>query len=218
MSEFGGLDFSAPAEGQSSSSESLSEEALARLQANAAAIAAIRKEEKLSKQKDDVLAQILLKFLQDSRYSHLFSLIARLIARNCPSIFILSIISLVHAPAKAELDEYIARTFTEQERKVVYDTALQVLNSQDLHATVLQWLTSVQMVLSSSVATILQSLLIDEKNIDGAVLQLSTFIVKDFFDQHEKQLPYEQVQPMVLQLLHSILVPYVAQLQKNKLA
>src|SRR3989338_2538414 len=108
MSEFGGIDIGAPGEGIAGATdraapekrrpappEQLSEEAKQRFAAAAAAMAQIRREEKRSKKRDDQVARVILQFLAQDSNTHLFLLISRLVARDCPSIFILSIISLI---------------------------------------------------------------------------------------------------------------------------
>src|SRR3989344_9696313 len=95
MSDFGGLDIGATQEGASNASEQLSEDAKARFAAAAGAMRQIRREEKKSKKKDDRVAQVIMKFLGNQQDAHLFTLISRLVARDCPSIFILAVISLI---------------------------------------------------------------------------------------------------------------------------
>jgi len=56
----------------------------------------IQKEEKKAKKKDDGVAQVILQFLTDDQRTHLATLIARLVALDCPSPFILSILSLIN--------------------------------------------------------------------------------------------------------------------------
>jgi hypothetical protein len=215
MSELGSIDFGDAQGGVSSSAEGLSEEAVARLQANAAAIAAIRKQEKQTKKGDDAVVSLLLQFLNDAHYSHLFTLIARLIARNCPSIFILSIIALVHTLAAEEVERVLDRHFATETRKGITETALSQMQDLIVNERIVEWLTSVQMILSLNPDGIIRSLLLDEKNIDGSVLQLTAFIMADYFALQQKAVTYEQVQPVAMQLLQSILAPYISAIQKS---
>lgn len=100
MSEFGGPDILGPSEGGSSAPEQLSEQAKQRFAAAAAAMQQIQREEKRSKKRDDQVAKAIVQFLGQDEHTHLFLLISRLVARDCPSIFILTILSLIHDAAE----------------------------------------------------------------------------------------------------------------------
>ena len=110
MSELGGLDVGMPDEGTGGAPETLSEDAKARFAASAAAMQQAKKEEKKSRKKDDRVAQVIMKFLGNQKDSHLFTLISRLVARDCPSIFILAIISLVDEDSLKAFQEYLKDT------------------------------------------------------------------------------------------------------------
>ncbi len=71
-----------------------------------AAIKQIQKEETRKKQDDDALAKLIVQFLGQGKTVY-FLLISRLIAKNIPSDFILSIIALVYVPAKQVISKKI---------------------------------------------------------------------------------------------------------------
>src|SRR3989338_8797691 len=96
-----------PDEGLTGVSEALSEEAKQRFAAAAAAMQHIKKEEKKSKKRDDQVAQVIIQFLGEERHARLFVLISRLVARDCPSIFILAILSLTHEKSLQTVEEYL---------------------------------------------------------------------------------------------------------------
>ena len=110
MSELGGLDIGMPDEGTGGGPEELSEDAKARFTAAAAAMKKAKKEEKKSRKKDDRVSQVIIKFLGDPDNAHLFTLISRLVARDCPSIFILAIISLIDEESLEETKNYLRET------------------------------------------------------------------------------------------------------------
>ncbi|MCA9371252.1 MAG: hypothetical protein KC680_04800, partial [Candidatus Peregrinibacteria bacterium] len=172
MSELGGLDIGIPDEGQGSVSEGLSEDAKARFAAAAAAMQQIRKEEKKSKKKDDRVVQVIMKFLGSQQDSHLFALISRLVARDCPSIFILAIISLIDEESLAVVQEYLKETTNKDAREMV-DESMALTKANDMDAetnrTLVDWITRMQMVLSVTPDKILLKLMIDERNVDGSV-------------------------------------------------
>src|SRR3989344_2823949 len=106
MSETG-LDIGAPGEGASGAPEQLSEEAKQRFAAAAGAMMQIQREEKRSKKRDSRVAKTILQFLQDDRYTHLFVLISRLVARDCQSVFILPLLSLINEDCRTVVKEYL---------------------------------------------------------------------------------------------------------------
>lgn len=220
MSEFGGLDVGLPDEGGNGVSEQLSEEAIARFAARAAAIKQLKKEEKKSKRKDDAVVRIIIQFLQNKKNSHLFVLISRLIARNCPSIFVLSVLSLVNEEALTEVERYLEEQYN-QSPKEASQAGLALLSTaldDSTNALLVEWITRMQMTLALTPDAIIRPLLLDEKNIDGTLLQLATFIVQDFFKSRQKNLPFESIQPMTASILQTVLAPYIAEIQKRVLA
>jgi hypothetical protein len=215
MSEYGSFELGNVSEAQAGAKEGLSEEALQRLKANAAAIQAIRVEEKKSKQKDSAVANVLLQFLQDARYNHLFTLIAKLVSRNCPSIFILSIIALIHEPAKAEVQQYLAAEYSSKDMSEISLKTASAEQTDPVKIAILPWITDMQMVLAIHSEQILRSLLVDSKNIDGALLQLTIFCLQEHYKRFSRAANYNDIQPIALQLLHTVLIPYLAVLQKS---
>ncbi|PIR52607.1 hypothetical protein COU76_05535 [Candidatus Peregrinibacteria bacterium CG10_big_fil_rev_8_21_14_0_10_49_10] len=221
MSELGGLDIGAPDEGIAGAPEELSEEAKQRFAAAAAAMQQIRREEKRSKKRDDQVARTIIQFLGQDQYAHLFVLISRLVARDCPSIFILSILSLIHEGCLKEVEEYVAESgHKSAEETMEESTKLTTTGELDpaMNRAIVAWITRMQLVLSLSPEKILTKLMIDEKNVDGTVLQLATFIVKDFFQSHGRNVAFEKVQPLTASILQSVFEPFIERVQKAFLA
>lgn len=217
MSELGGLDVGAPDEGTGGVSESLSEDAKARFAAAGAAMAQIRKEEKKSKKKDDKVAQVIIKFLGDDKNSHLFTLISRLVARDCPSIFILAIISLIDDESLTVVSDYL-KEITEKDAHETVDESMALTKTGDLDAetnrAMIDWITRMQMVLSTNPEKILLKLMIDQKNIDGTVLQLTTFVLQRFFEQRKKSAQFEKLQPLTASILQTVFEPFIGAVRK----
>lgn len=217
MSELGGFELDGGAEGVSGASEQLSEQAKEQFAENLRAIKQLRKQERKSRKKDDAVAQIIIQFLGNKQYAHLFVLISRLVARNCSSVFILSILSLIHAEAKLAVEQYLADQYQKTAEQLTAEST-NLANTQTDNAIILEWITRIQMVLSLDSEAILRSLMIDEANIDGTLLQLSTFIVQEFYKSQQRPVPFEQVQPLTANLLQSVVAPYLVVVQKKILA
>ncbi|MBM3231735.1 hypothetical protein FJZ28_05455 [Candidatus Peregrinibacteria bacterium] len=227
MSEMGGLDIGMPQEGGGSASEQLSEEAKQRFAAAAAAMQQIRREEKKAKKKDDKVAQIIMQFLSDQQNAHLFTLIARLVARDCPSIFILAMLSLIHEVSMQEVKEYLGETMGKTAEDMVNDAVrpggseIALTSGGELDAgtnhDIVVWITRMQMVLSREPEKILMKLLIDDRNIDGTVLQLATFILQRYCEQHRKSAEYENLQPLTASILQTVFGPFIGGVRKRLL-
>lgn len=217
MSEIGGLDVGVPDEGQGGVSEGLSEDAKARFAAAGAAMAQIRKEEKKSKKKDDRVAQVIMKFLGNQKDTHLFTLISRLVARDCPSIFILAIISLMDEESMHVVEEYLKESLEKDAHETV-DESMALTRAGELDAetnrALIDWITRMQMVLAVSPDKILLKLMIDEKNIDGTVLQLTTFVLQRFFAGRGKNAEFEKLQPLTASILQTVFEPFIGNVRK----
>lgn len=232
----------APTEGEGKPLEGLSEEAKQRFAAAARAMQEERRREKQAKKKDDQVARAIIQFLNDDRYAHLFILISRLVARNCPSIFILGILSLIDGECLKATEEY----FAEQREPTAHETVEESIHGKDGRAMTLiegkeleesvsrkliDWITRLQMVLTHEAERILASLLLDPSaefipskaeglgagpHIDGSVLQLTVFVLQEFFRTEEKkELPYEKAQPLTASILQTVFEPFLEQVKRR---
>lgn len=217
MSEFGGLESFTPGEGSNAASEGVSESAKQRFAQAQQQTKQLAKEEKKARKRDDKVASTIKQFLADDRYSHLFQLISRLAAMDCPSIFILSLLSLIHQGSLETVEDYIA------EHKMVLETpdmtslvmAGKSKLAPELQEKILFWTARLELVMSTDAQKILSRLMVDEGNIDGSVLQLATFVLVDFFSQSDSPIPYEELQPLTIKILQDILEPYMEMMEKH---
>ncbi len=220
MSEeiIGGLDVDGgPGEGGSGVSEQLSENARQKFAAAAAAMQQIKREEKQSKKRDDQVANAIIQFLGDEGNAHLFTLIARLVARNCPSIFILAILSLIHEGCQQAVQEYLKESGHKSAEDAVDESMALTKTGEldpDVNKALVSWITRMQMVLSMSSGKIIARLMVDEKNIDGSVLQLTTFVLQDFFEERKKAMPFEKLQPLTASIMQAVLQPFMKEARK----
>ena len=217
-----GGDILGPGEGGSGAPEQLSEEAKQRFAASAAAMKALQREEKKSKKRDSRVVQTIIKFLNDDRYSHLFLLISRLVARDCPSVFILAILSLIDEESRTVVAEYLQEGG--REVPALEGPAFAVVKGSNLDAQtneeLLQWVTRMQLVLSMEAKEILRRLIVDEDNVDGTVLQLATFVLQEFFTMklpNKEELPFEQLHPLTAGILQSVMEPFMDEMDRKAL-
>ncbi len=210
----------APGEGQPSGNEQISEEKRQAFAGATQAIQQIRKEEKKAKKRDDGVAQVILQFLTDDQRIHLATLISRLVAINCPSHFILAILSLISAPCAQAVDDYI----NEQKPEVftpLTDTALMPLEHQlsaDATRAMADWMSRIDAVLDVDAPAILRAIVIEENNIDGTILQLTTFVLQEFLTSHGKESEFEKLQHVAVGLLQSVLTDHMQAHMERRLA
>lgn len=214
MSELGNLEMGMPGEGQSKAPEQLSEAAKARFAAAASAMMQIQREEKRSKKRDSKVAKTILQFLQDDRYTHLFVLISRLVARDCPSVFILAILSLINEECRTVVKEYL-----QEMREAAADTVddnMQIAEGESLDAVanriMIAWITRLQMVVAQDSKKILEKLMLDETNIDGTVLQLTTFVIQEFFKSPAgggRDGEFQTLQGLSVSILQTVFEPFL---------
>jgi len=220
MSEFGGFESFTPGEGQGAGLEGLSEEAKQRFAAAAQAMQQLRREEKQAKKKDDQVARTIIQFLNDPAHTRFFILISALVGRNCPSIFILGLLSLVNEECLKVVKEY----FSEQEEPdapETVDESIALIQGKELdqgtHHQLVDWITRLQMILAHDPERILRSLLVDEERIDGAVLQLAVFVLEEFFEKRGKALAYEKAQPLTASILQTVFEPFMGAVEKKEI-
>ena len=69
--------------------------------------------------------------------------------------------------------------------------------------------------LKAEIAASAARLMVDEGNIDGEVLQLTTFVLVDFFRDMGTPIPYEELQPLTIKILQDILEPHMDMMAKH---
>ncbi|OGJ62756.1 hypothetical protein A3A67_03505 [Candidatus Peribacteria bacterium RIFCSPLOWO2_01_FULL_51_18] len=215
MQEFGGPESYTPGEGAGQTKEGVSEQAREKFQQAAQQIKQILREEKKARRRDDRVAQTILQFLGEDQYAHLFQLIARLAARDCPSIFILAVLSLIHRGSHEAVEEYIAEN--KISIKDPADSAALFKGGKlppEIKKTLLLWIQRLQLIMSIYAEKILLKLMVDESNIDGAVLQLTTFVLVDFFESEKLPIPYQELQPLTIKILQDVIEPHLPRIEQ----
>jgi hypothetical protein len=76
------------------------------------------------------------------------------------------------------------------------------------------WITRLQIVLSLDPRGILLRLMTDEKHIDGTVLQLTTFVLQEFFQKQKKEIAFEKLQPLTASILQTVFEPFIPEVRK----
>lgn len=201
MQDFGGAESFVPSENVGAASEGLSEEARARFQAQAAAAAQVRKEEQKSKKRDDGVAQAILAFLTDTQRKHLASAIAMVVARDCPSPFILSLLSLINDDCRNRTLEYI--------KESVPDTALQAERA-DAAKEMAMWTERMSKVLATDTTHTVRAFLVEGGQLDISLLNLASAIVQEFAVQQGNALARPAAEQAVNRVLAQVFGPHMS--------
>jgi hypothetical protein len=210
MQELGGMESAAPSEGGGSASEQLSEAAKERFAQASKQIKQIIKEEKKARKRDDSVAKTIMQFLGDEKYAAFFPLISHLSARDCPSIFILALLSLIHEPSAVSVEDYIRdNRMTIDESTAESTDAIGTSLPPELRKRILSWISRLELVMSIDARKILVRLMVDEENIDGTVLELTTTVLVEFFARADRPIPYDDLQPLTMGILQTVIEPYV---------
>ncbi len=202
MSEMG-FESAAPSEDGGNASEGLSEQAKAKFAAGQAAMVQNQKEEKKAKKKDDSVAQVIIQFLTDEQKTHLATLISRLVAVDCPSHFILAILSLINDDCRKAVEEYLK----EQGMDEANMQTLPTVQGNELAAdnkAFATWIVRMQAVLAADSQRIVKSLLVEDGNIDGTVLQVTVFVLQDYLEGTGKKPNFEELQQLSINILQSV--------------
>jgi hypothetical protein len=212
MFDVGGSESFIPSEGDARSPEQI-REAQQRFAGTSGALQQIARDEKKAKKRDDGVAAAILRFLTDQQKIHLATLISRLVARDCPSSFILAILSLINDECRKAAEDYLKEQLPEIEEKLLRETSELVSQSGELDATenmrLASWVQLLELTLDADGGRIVTSLLIDRDNIDGTVLQLTTFVLQDHLQSIGKETTFEQLQPIAGGILQSLFEPHM---------
>lgn len=215
FSETGGLEMGAPDEG-AGGSEQASEQAQERFAASQAAAKQAAKDERKAKKRDDGVARMILQFLTDNQRTHLATLISRLVSRDCPSIFLLAILSLINPDCRQVVLDYLKERADQPEE--VQD--LSVAPGTEIAGgdpEFVPWIDRIQQVLRYEHHPVLKALMIDAQNIDGTVLQLTSFVIQEFLQGQGKEAAFERIQNLTVSILQSTFQPYLEVLQQHML-
>jgi hypothetical protein len=219
MSEFGGPESFAPGEEGSGVSEAAREQASQRFAASQQAAKQQQKDEKKAKKRDDGVAQVIMQFLTDTQKTHLATLIARLVARDCPSTFVLAILSLINDRCMQTVEEYLAERDINPETTHVDQSMVPVTAAltADDGERLGNWMIRTDLVLRSDTDAILNALIVDDRNIDGTILQLTSFVLQEFLTARGKNPEFEQLQKLSAGILQSLFTPHMHARMKRRL-
>ncbi|MBI5411778.1 hypothetical protein HZA43_01220 [Candidatus Peregrinibacteria bacterium] len=177
------------------------------------ALAQLWKEEGKVKAQDDKLAKIIVRFLNDPANTHLFLLIARVVAQNVPSEFIIAILSLIDEGAQVEIQNFLAAPAEKNEAKLEFSPppsqALALRSSTNFSALpaedkvrIDQWIQKLQLVALKMPYRVLDTVAFKprgaaERQISPAVWQFASIVLRDFLNKRHATIDFALLQDFI---------------------
>ncbi|MFH1284091.1 MAG: hypothetical protein ABIH78_00685 [Candidatus Peregrinibacteria bacterium] len=180
----------------------------------AAQIAAIKKEEGRQKKKEEELLKILLKFVKTSHKSELVLLISRVLEKNIPANFILAAILLGNEDIKSEVGDFLML-----KTPAGTGTSLMFFGEKDaamplkLKIEIDDWIKNMLFQAEESPHKLLKTAYEAEPPSDkpaakkpaAVLIQLLTFVLRDFLEQHDVFKSYENLREFSMFIAKGIL-------------
>lgn len=146
-----------------------------------------QQEERRKKGQDDVLAKIIVQFLNTPRYSGFFLLIARALAKDIPSDFLLAILALIHKDSAQILeDKNIPRKTPPRPQDSAFPP--------ELSAPLGEWTTLMYSVSTAEPHRVLETILDESWELDANILQLFCLVLREFFFFKKFETPFQNIQ------------------------
>lgn len=145
-----------------------------------------QKQEKKKKDQEDVLSNIILQFLKNKKYSGFFLLISRILSKNVPADFILSLLALIHQESAKILDAKKIPLKKAPPQKTTFPP--------EIMKPLSSWTTLIFSVSSANPHKILETVLDHEWKLDNNLVQLFSLILKEFFAFKKFDTPFENIQ------------------------
>jgi hypothetical protein len=226
LESFDGFD-----QGEGMSSASL-EKLRERMKAAAAQIKQIKKEEKKQKQKEDELVKILIKFVKTSQNKELTLLISRALEQNIPANFILAVIFLSNPDLEAQVNNFLLLEKGESEATGQDLIFFKEDESMPLKIRIRldQWLKELlaqseekpeKMLKNSYDIEFMRNedreVIKEVKTIKVILIQLLSFVLRDFLEQNEIDEEYEKLKNFSKFMIKGILTKTRENYENRKL-
>lgn len=191
-------------EGESQGNAEASEKFREQMRKSAKAIAAMGVHQQIQKKKEDQLARLLVKLLQDDNKGDVIFLVVKLLQENVPGAFILAILSISDAELEEELKKALAETPVAHALDI--DLPMQLSLPQELQEELHSWmkllLHSGLMLPGKTLATVLTH----EQKLKSIVLDLFDYSLELYFERHGMQTSEEQLRSFGLLSLQAVLI------------
>lgn len=150
-------------------------------------------QEKKQKEQEDVLAKIIMQFLRNNKYSGLFILLSKTLAKNIPADFLLALLSLIHKDSFDALQVKDIPISKEKERHINTEKNIKSAFPKELSAPMVQWTTLLFSVGSHHPHKVLETILDHNWKLDKNLSQLMSLIILEFFKHKKYSVPFPNI-------------------------
>lgn len=177
------------------------------MRAATAQLQALQKSEQKQRKGDQKLVKILLKFLKTSKKTDILLLVSRVLEQNVPANFVLSLIILGNEEMQkdAEMDLKMlpsGKKFDEAEQVeaakalTFFGTDEKVL-SMKAKIEIDNWIKNMYEQAEEKPYKVVRTILDFEGNVKLIIVQLATFVLRDFLEENSLPAKYERLKEFV---------------------
>lgn len=179
---------------------------------------ALKKAEGKARAKDDRLAKVIGKFLQTQSNTSVMLLISRCLDHNIPAGLILGILALVEVEAQKEFEVVLGESAQLLEAPEIGNRAL--VKSGEFPPEIKQaldvWSFGLLEFGLTQPTRLLATAISPEGEIFPSLLQLNTFIIRDFLEEKKVEIEFKKIEEFAEFVLHSILGKIKLQMEETK--
>ncbi len=166
--------------------------------------------ERRKKSQDDILAQIIVQFLKNPRYSGFFLLIARALSKNIPSDFLLAILALIHKDSAQILqDKNIPRKNPPKSHTSSFPP--------ELSSPLSEWTILLYSVSTAEPHRVLETILDESWELDVNIVQLCSLVVREFFFFKKFETEFSHIQQFSENFLKTLSTDLENQIQNQQI-
>ncbi len=203
----------------------ISPEAERRFKDQHAAVKKLWKEEQKFRKDDNKVAAIIIKFLQNPSRTKFFILLARLVARNVPSAFLLALLSLINEESEKETLLQLNQSETGAELPPAEKPKSIELRSDvgefqklppEIKSRIDMWTQNIFKVGQLTQEKILHSLTNEDSTVEETFFQLGTFVLQDYLDTHKIKNDYQEIRNFIDVIFRKMLHHYMTMISAKK--
>jgi hypothetical protein len=183
-----------------------------RIKAASAQIKAAKVQEQKKRKKEQNLIAILIKFVKGNQKKDIMLLIARLLEENLPPLLILSIVMLGHEDLVKEVELEGEKT---DNQALAFFEKEQVL-PLEIKVEIDKWIKNVLTQALDNPKKLLKTVYDADENIKLPLIQLSSFILRDFLESKKQETDYEKLKEFSDFFLNGVLKQVKKQQETQK--
>lgn len=200
-----------------------------RMKAAAAQLQAIQKQEKQQKKSEDELIKILLKFIQGDQNRDILLLVSRLLDRNVPAGFIISLLMISYEDIQKELNIFLLPAISPENENSAEQSRIsgssQNLPEVHLGDKVLplkikialgNWINEINRRVRETPHKLFKTAVDEDGLVVLAAIQLATFCLRDYLEKNQIEAEYNQLKEFMDFILNDAFQKAAEELKNRK--